>query len=199
MSPASACARRSCSRSPTRSTSARSCRPVRLWRGRRQRNPLFAAAARSGAPATGARPCAPRSRPAAAATSSSAGPAPGWPGGPARRPERVPPRASAGPGASVARNASTPPCANHCRHRRTESSPTPNASPIRTDVQPDSVSSTARARSASPRTADPASSRNAACCSALASNKDRPDITITLSQPMVPTLYHSWHNLVKPA
>jgi len=75
-----------------------------------------------------------------------------------------------GTGHRVERNASTPSWANHTRQRHTESSPAPNALPISTAVQPASISSTARAQSAFPRTVDPAKTRNAATCSALATN-----------------------------
>ena len=57
----------------------------------------------------------------------------------------------AGPGATVAFSAATPSRMKSLRHSRTVSSRTPNASAMRGLVQPDSVSSTARARSASPR------------------------------------------------
>ena len=62
----------------------------------------------------------------------------------------------AGPGATLAFSASTPPLAKSLRHRRTVSSRTANASAILGLVQPASVSSTARARSASPRSREPA-------------------------------------------
>ena len=48
-------------------------------------------------------------------------------------------------------SAATPPAVKSLRHRRTVSSRTPNASAILELVQPASVKSTARARSASPR------------------------------------------------
>ena len=51
----------------------------------------------------------------------------------------------AGPGATLAVSAATPPSAESLRQRRTVSSRTPNASAICGLVQPDSVSSTARA------------------------------------------------------
>src|SRR5947209_9468283 len=62
----------------------------------------------------------------------------------------------AGPGATVAFSASIPPFMNALRHSRTVSSRTPKASAIRGLVQPASVSSTARALSASPRSREPA-------------------------------------------
>jgi hypothetical protein len=55
------------------------------------------------------------------------------------------------PGATLAFRASMPPRMKSLRQRQTVSSRTPNASAIRAPVQPLSVSSTARARSASPR------------------------------------------------
>ena len=60
----------------------------------------------------------------------------------------------AGPGATVALSAATPSRMKSLRHSRTVSSRTPKASAMRGLVQPDSVSSTARARSASPRSRD---------------------------------------------
>jgi hypothetical protein len=79
-----------------------------------------------------------------------------------------------GPGAMLAFNASTPPLANSLRQRRTVSSRTPNASAIRGLLQPASVSSTARARSASPRSRDAASFLKAARSSPLAETGDFP-------------------------
>lgn len=74
----------------------------------------------------------------------------------------------AGPGATLAFNASTPPLPKSLRHSRTVSSRTPKASAIRGLVQPESVSSTARARSASPRSRDPARAARATRCSSFA-------------------------------
>ena len=65
-----------------------------------------------------------------------------------------------GPGAMLAFSAATPPAVKSLRHRRTVSSRTPNASAILGLVQPASVSSTARARSASPRSREPVARRN---------------------------------------
>ena len=73
-----------------------------------------------------------------------------------------------GPAATLAFSASTPPLPKSLRHSRTVSSRTPKASAIRGLVQPESVSSTARARSASPRSRDPARAARAARCSSLA-------------------------------
>src|SRR5271165_1275700 len=77
-----------------------------------------------------------------------------------------------GPGATLAFNASTPPLPKSLRHSRTVSSRTPKASAIRGLVQPESVSSTARARSASPRSRDPARAARATRCSSLATIGD---------------------------
>src|SRR5271157_4593183 len=81
---------------------------------------------------------------------------------------------ASGPGATLAFNASTPPLPKSLRHNRTVSSRTPNASAIRGLVQPDNVSSTARARSASPRSRDPARAARATRCSSLAATGDFP-------------------------
>src|SRR5271166_539031 len=85
----------------------------------------------------------------------------------------------AGPGATRACSASTPPPAKSLRQRRTVSSRTPNASAICGLLQPDSVSSTARARSASPRSREPASLERAARCSSVAVSGDFPAISRT--------------------
>ena len=79
-----------------------------------------------------------------------------------------------GPGAMLAFNASTPPRPKSLRHSRTVSSRTPNASAICGLLQPDRVSSTARARSASPRSRDPARAVKATRCSSLATIGDLP-------------------------
>jgi len=82
-----------------------------------------------------------------------------------------------GPGAMLACNASTPPLPKSLRQSRTVSSRTPNASAIRALVQPASVSSTARARSASPRSRDAARAVKATRCSLLAATEDFPPMT----------------------
>src|SRR6201997_4397642 len=79
-----------------------------------------------------------------------------------------------GPGAMLAFSAATPPAVKSLRHRRTVSSRTPNASAILELVQPASVKSTARARSASPRSREPARAIRAARCSSLAVTGDLP-------------------------
>ena len=89
-----------------------------------------------------------------------------------------------GPAATLARSASTPPAAKSLRHRRTVSSRTPNASAILGLVQPASVSSTARARSASPRSREPARTRKrgallvARCHRRLARHATHPRIRV---------------------
>src|SRR5271157_4075242 len=85
-----------------------------------------------------------------------------------------------GPGAMLAFSAATPPAVKSLRQRRTVSSRTPNASAILGLVQPVSVSSTARARSASPRSREPARAARAARCSSLAITGDFPAIPHTL-------------------
>ena len=79
-----------------------------------------------------------------------------------------------GPGATLALNALTPLLPKSLRHSRTVSSRTPNASAIRGLLQPASVSSTARALSASPRSRDPARANKATRCSSLATTGDFP-------------------------
>jgi hypothetical protein len=79
-----------------------------------------------------------------------------------------------GPGAMLAFSAATPPAAKLLRHSRTVSSRTPNASAIRGLLQPVNVSNTARARSASPRSREPARAASAARCSSLATTGDFP-------------------------
>src|SRR6202161_1999691 len=74
-----------------------------------------------------------------------------------------------GPGGMLAFSAATPPAVKALRHRRTVSSRTPNASAILALVQPASVKSTARARSASPRSREAARANRPACCSWLPS------------------------------
>ena len=85
-----------------------------------------------------------------------------------------------GPGAMLAFSAVTPPAAKALRHRRTVSSRTPNASAILGLVQPASVKSTARARSASPRSREPARAERAARCSSLATTGDFPAMPHTM-------------------
>ena len=80
----------------------------------------------------------------------------------------------AGPGATLAFRASMPPSIKALRQRRTVSSRTPNASAVFGLVQPASVSSTARARSASPRSREPANTVRPARCSSVAKRGDFP-------------------------
>src|SRR5215470_162034 len=79
-----------------------------------------------------------------------------------------------GPGATRRRSAATPPVMNVLRHSRTVSSRTPKAWAMRLLVHPDSVNSTARARSASPRSGDWLSSVKACRCAASAMIGDLP-------------------------
>ena len=99
---------------------------------------------------------APRSRLAAAVSSSCVGrlPVASSKGVTTRKAASL--FTAAGPGATLAFSAATPPRMKSLRHRRTVSSRTPNASAIRALVQPASVSSIARALSASPRSREPA-------------------------------------------
>jgi hypothetical protein len=85
----------------------------------------------------------------------------------------------AGPGATVAFSTAIPPRMKSLRHSRTVSSRTPNASAMRGLVQPVSVSSTARARSASPRSREPASAVKAVRCSSVAESGDCPAMPCT--------------------
>ena len=80
----------------------------------------------------------------------------------------------AGPGATLAFSAATSPLLKSLRHRRTVSSRTPNASAILALVQPASVSSKARALSASPRSRELARATSATRCSPLAVTEDFP-------------------------
>ena len=77
-------------------------------------------------------------------------------------------------------SAATPPAVKSLRHRRTVSSRTPNASAILELVQPASVKSTARARSASPRSRELARARRPARSSSLAVTGDFPAMPYTL-------------------
>jgi hypothetical protein len=79
-----------------------------------------------------------------------------------------------GPGAMVAFNASTPPRTKSPRQKRTVSSRTPKACAMRGLVQPASVSKTARARSASPRSRERANISRAFRCSSPALTGDFP-------------------------
>ena len=102
-----------------------------------------------------------------------------------------------GPGAMVAFSASTPPFIKSQRQSRTVSSRTPKALAIRPLVQPDIVSTMARARSASPRSRDPASTANSARCSSVAQRGDFP--LITARPRFVARTESDQHPLVKPA
>ena len=84
-----------------------------------------------------------------------------------------------GPGATFVVKASTPPEMKAPRQKRTVSSRTPNASAILELLQPASFSSTARARSASPRSRDPERANRAARCASLVVTGDLPAMTPT--------------------
>lgn len=103
----------------------------------------------------------------------------------------------AGPGATVALNAATPPLAKPLRQSRTVSSRMPNASAIRALVHPESVSSTARALSASPRSRDPASAVRPARCSSLAEIGDFP--VMPLTRESIPAANSTTYVLVNQA
>jgi len=83
------------------------------------------------------------------------------------------PRSPEGPGTTAARKPSTPPLAYQPRQCRTESAVTPNATPIASLVQLSSDNSIARARSASSRRSERASSFNSPSCFALAVTQAR--------------------------
>ena len=106
-----------------------------------------------------------------------------------------------GPGATLAFNASTPPRLKSLRHSRTVSSRTPNASAMRGLVQPDSVSRTARALSASPRSREPARAKRPARCSSLAETGDLPPChTLRIgagSEPQKPIRWLAEGNLLQ--
>jgi len=82
-----------------------------------------------------------------------------------------------GPGTTFAFKASIPPAMKAPRQKRTVSSRTPNASAIFELVQPESVSRTARARSASPRSRESERAKRAARCVSLAVTGDFPAMT----------------------
>ena len=87
------------------------------------------------------------------------------------------------------------------RHRRTVSSRTPNASAILELVQPASVKSTARARSASPRSRKSPRAKRPARCSSLAVTGDFPAMPSTLQintgrKPQKPIRWLAKRNLL---
>ena len=88
----------------------------------------------------------------------------------------------ADPGATDAFSASAPPFMKSLRHNRTVSSRTPKASAILELVQPDNVSNSARARSASPRSRDWLRATNPRLCSSLATTGDLPTMIIISNQ-----------------
>ena len=92
--------------------------------------------------------------------------------------------------------ASTPPRAKSLRPRRTVSSRTLKACAMRWLVQPVSVSSIARARSASPRSRECANARNAPRCSSLASTGDL--AAMPRRRKSLRRRNHTFDSLVKP-
>jgi hypothetical protein len=81
---------------------------------------------------------------------------------------------------------------------RTRSARTPSARPIAGPSCPSKVHNTARARSASPRSADRDSPNNASRSAAVATNPERrPMLHHHFNTPCYPI--HMWPNLVKPA
>ncbi len=100
-----------------------------------------------------------------------------------------------GPAYMLALMASTPPRTKAPRQKRTVSSRTRNTSAIRALVQPSSVNSMVRARSASPRSRDPARVSSAARCPSLALTGDLP----AMSRPResLRRRNHSRNSLVK--
>src|SRR5918997_1224637 len=103
----------------------------------------------------------------------------------------------AGPGATAVFSASMPPVRKALRQKRTVSSRTPKASAIWLLVQPESVSTIARARSASPRSRDRLSAIRARLCSSVAATGDLPTM-IPISGP-IKHRNHSPHPLASPS
>jgi hypothetical protein len=87
------------------------------------------------------------------------------------------PRPPGRPGRDRARSAATPPPAIRPRQARTVSARTRSARPMAALDHPSSESSTARARSASPRAPDRASASSASRCWSVAFNRERPPMT----------------------
>src|SRR3954468_10404717 len=106
----------------------------------------------------------------------------------------------AGPGATERRSASTPPIMKSLRQSRTVSSRTPKASAIRGLVQPASVSRSARARSASPRSRERLRAMRSRRCAALATTGDLPAmIHIPIQTRQWNHSQHPLATLLKPA
>src|SRR5712691_40594 len=104
-----------------------------------------------------------------------------------------------GPGAVRARSPTTPSRPKIQRQCRTLSACTQNAEAIRSLVHPSSDSKTARARSASSRSDEPARTRNSARCSALATIHDRPDMFPPHAVALHRTFCHMWMVHENPA
>ncbi len=173
MSPASACCLHSCRRRPTRSTSLSVWRPFSVCRGRPPAELFFRKAldscerlmhTPSRASISARRRGIVQLRRSATGSSSK--------GVATRKAASL--FIGGGPGAMLAFSAATPPAVKSLRQRRTVSSRTPNASAILGLVQSASVSSTARARSASPRSREPARAKRPARCSSPAVTGDFP-------------------------
>ena len=103
------------------------------------------------------------------------------------------------PACSPARSPATPALANQCRHRRTLSGVTPKARAICPLVQPFADKITARARSASSRRAEPASSCKATSCSVLAAKRERPVMNSSTLRVVKPRVYDPCHAQGNPA
>ena len=106
----------------------------------------------------------------------------------------------AGPGAVDFFRASIPPVMKALRQKRTVSSRTPNASAIWPPVQPERVSTIARARSASPRSRERLRVISADRCSSSAVTGDLPAM-IPISDPIKRRSHspHPWASLGTPA
>src|SRR5215218_3533271 len=106
----------------------------------------------------------------------------------------------AGPGAIDVFRASIPPVMKALRQKRTVASRTPKASAIWPLVQPEKVSTIARARSASPRSRDRLSAIRARLCSSVAATRDLPAM-IPISCQINRRNHgpHPWASLSTPA
>src|SRR4051794_15104668 len=104
-----------------------------------------------------------------------------------------------GPGALRARSPATPARPKIQRQCRTLSACTQNAAAMRSLVHPSSDSKTARARSASSRSEEPASRRNSARWSAVASIHDCPDMLPPHPVASLPGFCHMWIDQENPA
>src|SRR5215212_697267 len=105
-----------------------------------------------------------------------------------------------GPGATAVFSASMPPVMKALRQKRTVSSRTPNASAIWPPVQPERVSTIARARSASPRSRERLRAPSSRLCSSSATTDDLPAM-IPISKQIRSRGHalHPWASLSNPA